>query len=140
MSDAILHASPRTAPRFVGFFVVGLLAFVALNALGGGLYGLAGARDVPPELLSGTPFSSYFVPSLILLLVVGGSQAYGAIAVLTHARSARLAVALAGGILVGWMAVQLAMIGLLSWLQPAMLVLGLGIMGLAGLVPAPDRR
>ena len=47
---------------------------VALNAVGGGIYGLAGAAGVPVALLRGSPFQSYFWPSLILLVVIGGSM------------------------------------------------------------------
>ena len=38
---------------------------VALNAVGGGIYGLGGAKGVPVELLRGSPFQSYFWPNLI---------------------------------------------------------------------------
>jgi hypothetical protein len=38
-----------------------LLTFIALNALGGGIYGLSGAVDVPTEWLAGSPFESYLV-------------------------------------------------------------------------------
>src|SRR6185503_7859661 len=34
----------------------GLLAFGALNAFAGGLYGMSGAPDVPREWLEGSPF------------------------------------------------------------------------------------
>ena len=68
----------RTAIRYS---LGGLLAFGALNAFGGGYYGLAGAAGVPTEWLKGSPFPDYFVPSLILLVVVGGSFLVAAIAV-----------------------------------------------------------
>jgi hypothetical protein len=41
-----------------------LLAFGALNAIGGGYYGLSGAAGVPKAWLEGSPFSDYFIPSL----------------------------------------------------------------------------
>jgi hypothetical protein len=50
-----------------------LLAFMALNSIGGGIYGVAGAKGVPLEWLEGSPFRSYLLPSLILIFVVGGS-------------------------------------------------------------------
>ena len=82
----------RTAIRYS---LGGLLAFGALNAFGGGYYGLSGAQGVPTEWLKESPFPDYFVPSLILLVVVGGSFIVAAIAVFTGLRIARLA-ALAG--------------------------------------------
>ena len=50
-----------------------LLAFGALNAFGGGYYGMQGAEGVPLEWLEGSPFKDYFLPGLILFAVVGGS-------------------------------------------------------------------
>jgi len=63
-----------------------------LNALGGGYYGLTGAVGVPTEWLEGSPFADYFVPCLILLVVVGNSFAVAAIAVFARLRAARFAV------------------------------------------------
>jgi len=63
-------APSHLLPRTLGV----LHALMALNAVGGGLYGLTGAEGVPRTWLDGTPFNSYLVPSLILLLVVRGSQ------------------------------------------------------------------
>jgi menaquinone-dependent protoporphyrinogen oxidase len=98
-----------------------LLAFIAFNAFGGGVYGLAGAEGVPTEWLSGSPFRSYFVPSLVLLFVVGGASLAAAIAVYAEVPSARLGAAGAAAILATWMGVQIAIIGFVSWLQPAAL-------------------
>ena len=51
-----------------------LLLFSALNALGGGSYGmLGGAKGIPLEWLAGSPFRDDSIPSLILFAVVGGS-------------------------------------------------------------------
>jgi hypothetical protein len=100
---------------------------VAVNAVGGAVYGLAGAEDVPREWLEGTPFDSYFVPSLILLLAIGGGMGAAATAFLIkHRRAPELSI-VAGLVLTGWIAVQVLMIapnGGVSWLQPAMLVAG----------------
>ena len=97
---------------------------VAANALGGGVYGLAGAKGVPTELLDGTPFRDFRVPSLTLLVAVGGSM--GAAAVLTVVAwptAAAWAAIAAGAILLTWIAVQVALIGYVSCLQPLMGVL-----------------
>jgi hypothetical protein len=67
-----------------------LLAFGALNAFGGGFYGLSGARDIPKEWLAGSPFTDYFIPSFILFFVVGGSMLLAAVAIFAHWRKARL--------------------------------------------------
>jgi len=123
----MLAPSPRPVQRIA---LGTLLAFVSLNAVGGGIYGLAGAEGVPLEWLEGSPFTTYRVPSLVLLTVVGGSLAAAAVAVFARARKARLLSRAAGVILLGWIAVQLALIGYVSWLQPAMVVAGVVILAL----------
>jgi hypothetical protein len=74
---------------FVRYALGLLLAFGALNAFGGGHYGLSGAPGVPVEWLAGNPFENYFVPSVILFVVVGGTLAFAALAVLARFRVAR---------------------------------------------------
>jgi hypothetical protein len=126
----------------IRYLLGGFLAFGALNAFAGGYYGLAGARGVPTEWLAGTPFSDYTVPSVILLVVVGGSFLVGTIAVLGHARIARASAFAAGAIVLVWIAVQVALIGYVSWMQPATAIGGLLILLLAWALPkaAGSRR
>jgi hypothetical protein len=113
--------------------LVALLALVTLNALGGGIYGLSGAPAVPVAWLQGSPFHSYFVPSLVLLVVVGGSQLVAGVLLVARPRWGVPAAILAGTILVGWIVVQVAIIGYVSWMQPASFAAGLleGVLGLA---------
>ena len=112
-----------------------LLGIVALNAFGGGYYALSGAEGVPVEWLEASPFSNYIVPGILLLVVVGGSAALGAVAVFARMRSARLAALAAGIILLVWIVVQVSIIGYVSWLQPTMAVVALLIVALAFLLP-----
>ena len=108
-----------------------LLAFGALNAVAGGYYGLAGAPGVPLEWLDGSVFGHYFIPSLILLVVIGGALLLGAIAVFARSRHAGSAARAAGYIVLFWIGVQLAIIGYVSWLQPATFVAGILVVWLA---------
>jgi hypothetical protein len=121
-----------------------LLALVALNAFGGGIYGLMGAKEIPLRWLEGSPFTSYFLPSLILFSVVGGSLALGAIAVFASWRSARVLSTNAGIVLLLWITVQVAFIGFVSWLQPVMGIVALAFVILArslpDLIPPRARR
>jgi len=112
-----------------------LLVFGAVNAFGGGYYGLSGAKGVPTEWLNGSPFPDYFVPSLILLVVVGGSFIVAATAVFTGLRIARLAALTAGIVVLGWLAVQLAIIGYVSWMQPTTAIAGVLVLVLGSLLP-----
>jgi hypothetical protein len=108
-----------------------LLAFGALNAFGGGIYGLRGAPGVPREWLAGSPFDSYAVPSLVLFGVVGLSLLVASAAVFSGHDAAPTLAAVAGVILLGWLVVQVAIIGPVSWLQPATALIGLVVLWLA---------
>jgi len=109
----------------------GVLALLALNAVAGAVYGMAGASGVPREWLEGSPFTSFLVPSLFLLVVVGGSAAVASFGVLSWARWARPAAMLAGATAVMWIGVQVAVIGFVSWLQPIVALAGAMIVSLA---------
>jgi hypothetical protein len=111
-----------------------LLAFGALNAFAGGYYGLQGAAGIPKDWLAGSPFRSYFIPSLVLIIVVGGAFLLASIIVLTRRRSARRAAFAAGAIVLGWIAVQVAIIGYVSWMQPVTFAAGLVILVLAAIL------
>jgi CHASE2 domain-containing sensor protein len=107
-----------------------LEAVIALNAIGGGIYGLAGAKNVPRAWLAGSPFHSYLIPSLVLLFVVGGGMivALGLTAVGAR-RAAEVSIA-AGLVLLGWITVE-ALIIPFSWLQPTFFVLAIAVVKLA---------
>ena len=121
----------------IRYVLGGLLAFAALNAFGGGYYGLAGARGVPTEWLAGSPFSDYAVPSLMLFVIVGGSFLVATVAVLGRARKARASALTAGALVLVWIAVQVAIIGYVSWMQAATAIGGLFILLLAWALPKP---
>jgi hypothetical protein len=108
-----------------------LLAFIALNALGGGYYGMVGAKGIPPEWLKGSPFKSYFIPSLFLFLVVGGSCLIGAVAVFRNSKHARNISFFCSGLLISWIVAQVAIIGYVSWMQPAIFIFAIVILVLA---------
>src|SRR4051812_40725859 len=116
-----------------------LLGFGAVNAFGGAYYGLAGAKGVPREWLEGSPFSDYTIPSLVLGAVVGGSFLLAAIAVFGRWRNARLLATAAGVIVLGWIAVQVAIIGYVSWMQPVTAIWGFAVLLVAACSGEPDR-
>ena len=51
-----------------------LTAFLALTAIGGGIALLMGVNTPPIELLHNSPFNSYLIPGLALLILVGGTS------------------------------------------------------------------
>ncbi|HVU02531.1 MAG TPA: YIP1 family protein [Polyangiaceae bacterium] len=117
-----------------------LLSLVALNAIGGGLYGVLGAKGLPREWLAGGPFRDYSIPSAFLLLGVGGTFGAAAIAVFRGARHARALSVTAGLLALGWIAIQVALMGLRSFLQPVIFVAGVAVLGLAAALPGAPVR
>jgi len=124
----------------IRYLLAGLLAFGALNAVAGGCYGLSGAEGVPREWLAGSPFTDYFIPGLILFTVVGGAFLFAAISALARFRVARTSAFAAGAVVLGWIAVQVAIIGYVSWMQPVTTVAGLVVLVLAWLLPSGPGR
>jgi hypothetical protein len=125
-------------PMTIRYSLGSLLAFGALNAFGGGYYGLSGATGVPTAWLKGSPFTDYIVPSLILLVVVGGSFLIAAVAVLAGLRIARFTAFAAGLVVLGWLAAQLAIIGYVSWMQPTTALAGVLVLALGSRLPQSE--
>ena len=112
-----------------------LLVIIALNAFGGGYYGLSGAKDIPKEWLQGSPFHTYTIPSLFLFIVIGGGCLLAAITVFRLSRLARPLAIACGLMLLAWIGVQVAVIGYVSWMQPAIVISAIVILILAWLMP-----
>ena len=109
--------------------------FAAVSAIVGAVGLIVGYMDIPLGVLEGTPFADFTVPALLLGIVVGGSALVAAtIAVFGPRRIEAPASAVAGCIMVGWMTIEVAMIGLEIWVQAAYFVVGLVMIGLAVLL------
>jgi hypothetical protein len=129
--------------KTVRIAVIAVNLFAALSAFVGALGLVVGYMDIPLSELRGTPFADFTVPALLLGFLVGGSALAAAlialfgphwVALLAPLRFDALAAAVAGCIMVGWMTVEIAMIGLDIWVQALYLVVGLLMIGLAGLL------
>jgi hypothetical protein len=125
----------KSNEKFIRYTLGALLVFLAINAFGGGYYGISGAKEVPVEWLNGSPFRNYFIPSLILILIVGGSALIAAIAVFRRHRISRMAASVCGVIVILWLSVQVAIIGYVSWMQPTTAIVGFLILILTWLLP-----
>lgn len=124
-----MHRSPRSWPLILSN------AFVAVGAIPAGLALVAdpsgGAIGLPVALLEGTPFDGFRVPGLALAFLVGGTALAAAVAhVLAWARARELSL-LAGVTLVGWIAIQVALVGPVHALQLLYALIGLAEIGLA---------
>jgi hypothetical protein len=137
--------SPPVSNHVVVRVLTVLVAFGALSAAGGAVLAIAAnGAGVPLEFLENSPFSSYFIPGLILGVVVGGTQLAAAIALLARRGIALLLSAVAGFGMLIWVFVELAMMQQFSWLQAAYFILGglelvlvLALLGIAPTLVSP---
>ncbi len=116
------------------FVSLGVLqAFIGIGAVAGGLGLLldpSGAKlGLPLELLKHTPFASFLIPGVVLLLVNGLGSLVGAIASFARHRHAGHAAMGLGGFLVAWILIQVYWFAGFHWLH--WLYLGLGVVELA---------
>ena len=119
--------------------VVGADLFEAVSAIAGAIGLVVGFMNIPVTVLNGSPFSDFTVPALLLGAVVGGSALVsGAITAFGPRQYGAPASALAGCVTVAWIVVEVAMIGLGSWLQVFYLLVGLLMIGLAWLLWRAD--
>ncbi len=135
MNDKTLGKTMHADKKMVRYSMGVLLAFAALNAFGGGYYAMAGAEGVPLEWLEGSPFRNYLIPGIFLFVVVGGAFLTAAILAFVRSRHARMAAFLAVAVVFGWLAVQLSIIGYVSWMQPVTAIVALVILLLALKLP-----
>jgi hypothetical protein len=113
--------------------LVVLEILMGLAAVGGGLALVVTNGQViemPVELLEGSPFRSYFIPGLVLL-VVGITNLASSAAVLRRHRWGAPASMVVGIMWMGWFVVQVAVVGFVSWQQPVYFAAGLLIILLA---------
>lgn len=99
-----------------------------MNAFGGGYYALSGAKDVPLEWLSESPFDSYFIPGLFLFFVIGPSCLAASVLLFVKSRFSKKAAIVCGVLLLLWIIIQVAIIGYVSWMQPAIAISGIAIL------------
>ena len=106
----------------------------AASAFLGAVGLVVGFMNIPTSVLIGTPFADFTVPALLLGGVVGGSALVaGVITTFASRWLGAFASAVAGCITVGWLTIEIVMIGLGSWVQIAYLLVGLLMIALAGL-------
>jgi hypothetical protein len=128
-----LHRSTR--------FGLGVLELVVgLAAVWGAVALIRDGGGMPTEWLRNTPFDTWLVPGLALLVIIGGSQLAAAAAVLTNRRHARAASIGAGLILVGWIVVQVLVLRRFHVMQPTMFTIGCLTAALARRLPCSNER
>jgi hypothetical protein len=106
-------------------------------AVAGGVYLLAGARGLSRDWLRGTPFKTFLWPGLALIVFVGGSLLAAAVLLVLDAHAGRLVSVEAGVVLLGWSAFVLSTAGYRHPLQLLSVALGIAVVVLSLLLPAP---
>ena len=135
--------TPLRLRRFARWTLLVVTAFNALSAVGGGIAVVAtGGMGMPASMLAGGPFSSFALPGLILLVVVGGTQTAALVLLLARRASALLWTAIAGFGMVIWIFVETGIIAGISALQVIYFVTGilqlilvLALLGVTRLLP-----
>jgi len=113
--------------------LIGLELFLAFWAFAGS-YGMlstphGGVLDV--ALLDGSPFDSFIIPGITLLVSSGLFPVVVVVGALRRASWASLGHLAVGIVLLGWIAAQLMFIGYVSWMQPVFFAYGLLVVALA---------
>lgn len=112
-----------------------LNAFLALTAIAGGIGMLIGVLEPPLELLEGSPFNTYTVPGLTLLVIVDGSALLATVLLLRRHLFGAWAAIVAAAMIMRYEIVEVLVVGsdpgLARNLQVFYFVLGLVIAALA---------
>ncbi|MEZ4862794.1 MAG: hypothetical protein R3C14_15870 [Caldilineaceae bacterium] len=112
------------------FNILGVLqAFIGVGAVAGGL-GLAldpsGATlGTPLALLEDTPFTTFLIPGIVLLVVNGLGSLAAAVASFTRQRYTGEAALALGAFLIAWILVQVYWMAGFHWLHWLYLMLGI---------------
>jgi hypothetical protein len=122
----MLARTERTVLIAMELFI-GVMAIVGTVGLLGGFW----SQVLPAEMLRGSPFTSYLIPALALLVLVGGSSFLAALFLLGDRSVGVVVSLLAGVILVSFEVVEYLVIGMTMFLRPLMFVLGLFLIALA---------
>lgn len=122
------------------WLLVSVAIFNALSAIGGGIGMIvADGLSMPKSLLADTPFTTFAIPGLILLVVVGGTQLSAAVLLLARRESALFWSAVAGFGMLIWIISEIGFIHAFTWAQTIYVVSGLLqlvlVVALSGVVP-----
>ena|SRR5665213_1142253 len=104
-----------------------LLAIVGCNAvtaISGGVALIFNAAQPPLRWLAHTPFNSYLLPGLLLMIIVGGSALAAFLTSLGQKAGATTLAFLSGLIMFGWIICEILLIRQFSWLQTLYLLSG----------------
>ncbi|HAY38036.1 MAG TPA: hypothetical protein DCY53_01075 [Desulfobacteraceae bacterium] len=113
--------------KLMVYFLAVIQTFIGITAIAGGLRLVSnpsGLPDFPIEWLINSPFTNYFFPGLVLMIVIGfGYVVSGTVTFLRKGYSGSMA-ALLGICLILYMTIEVWFVGLRNFLQPLYFILG----------------
>lgn len=117
-----------------------ITGFIAAGAYYGSWYLTEATAlvELPVDRPSFLPGAGWEFGAFALLLLVAAPMTVACLTAVAGHSAAAQAAMVAGGLLMGWIVVQVLLIGLVFWLQPAMFLLGVVVlaMGMGGYRPA----
>ncbi|MCP1381094.1 hypothetical protein [Runella salmonicolor] len=127
------------ALRFTAIF---LLLFNGIGALyGGGLLIIdptGGKLQLPLSYLQHAPFKDYLIPGIVLFLGNGVLSCVVSLLTFTHHKRYAHFIVLQGGILTGWILIQVLMVQTVYQLHYVMGAVGLALIGIGSLIFIKD--
>ena len=103
-----------------------LSLFNGLSAVGGGIgMMVADGLSMPKSFLADSPFSTYLIPGLILMVVVGGTQTAASALLIARREPALLWSAVAGYGMLIWILIEIGIIHEFGWAQMIYVAAGL---------------
>jgi hypothetical protein len=132
-----LSSPPRRVNRrfWVRPALAAVEAFVAIGAVYGSIMLISDAWRLDHAMLRHLPVDSWVLPGVALAVLIAVPNLFAGILVTINHPVARTVSLLAGGVLVGWIIGQLALIQQYFFLQPVMGISGPLTLGLAALLP-----
>ena len=113
--------------RLLTYSLGAFQAFIGITAIAGGFRLVSnpnGASDIPIEWLNSSPFTNYFIPGSVLLIVIGFGNVLGGIFSFLSKRYAGGLAAMLGTFLILFMTIEVWFVGLRNFLQPLYFILG----------------
>lgn len=134
------HAVTRPPLPAAQRVAVGLLVFLAVTGYGGGVWMITHPSSwIPVRYLDGTPFTDWLLPGVALFLVNGVLPTIALLATASRRWWAWLAQIVVGVSLLGWLAVQIPVIGFATQFQVTYGTLAVALIAL-GLRARDSRR